>query len=229
MPTTEGNAIGKNVRVDIDGVEVPGWGDGRVSHGAGISVVTVVRLVLPFVLLIPVWLIFIALIPDHHRIGPVLLAAVATVVVPGVRLARWRQLAVATVARFSPESVEMEDRYGSRVHLAWRHIDRIDAVESRFPSPRTIAKAGKIGVRTGARRCIGLIGWGDYEIPHQAPRWLPAYRARLPVDPASGLRKISIPLGAVDPLWESGPMGDRVRRHRPDLFQPAVASGAHPA
>lgn len=199
----------------------------RVARAA--SAVTVVRLFLPFVLLIPVWLIFIAFIPDHHRIGPVLLAVVATVVLPGVRLARWRQLAAATVARFSPDGVEMEGRYGSRVHLAWRHVERIDVVESRFPSPRTIAKAGRIGVRTGARQCIGLVGWGEYEIPHQAPSWLPAHRARLPIDPASGLRKISIPLGAVDPLWEYGPMGDQIRRHRPDLFQPAVAPGTYPA
>ncbi|MEV4895559.1 hypothetical protein AB0K48_39920 [Nonomuraea sp. NPDC055795] len=193
------------------------------------SVATVVRLCLPFALSIPVWLVFIAFIPDHHRIGPALLAAAATVVLPGVRLAWWRRLAAATVARFSPEGVEMEDRYGSRVHLAWRHIERIDVVESRIPSPRTITKAGRIGVRTGARQCVGLVGWGEYEIPPHAPKWLPAHRARLPFDPASGLQKISIPLGAVDPLWENGPMGDRIRRHRPDLFQPAVAPGAHPA
>ncbi|MFI6909431.1 hypothetical protein ACIBKY_49780 [Nonomuraea sp. NPDC050394] len=186
------------------------------------SAVTVVRLSLPFVLLIPVWLVFIALIPDHHRIGPVLLAAVATVVLPGVRLARWWHLAAATVVRLSPDSVEMEDRYGSRVHLAWRHVERIDVVESRIPSPRTITRAGRIGVRTGARQCVGLVGWGEYEIARHAPSWLPAHRARLPIDPASGLRKISIPLGAVDPLWEHGPMGDRIRRFRPDLFQPAV-------
>ncbi|TDE58158.1 hypothetical protein E1295_05980 [Nonomuraea mesophila] len=191
------------------------------------SVATVVRLFLPSVLLIPVWLVFIAFIPDHHRSELVILAAGATVALAGVRLVRWRQMAAATVVRLSTEGVEMEDRYGSRVRLAWRHVERIDVVESGISSTRTITKAGRIGVRTGAGQCIGLVGWGEFEIPHNAPNWLLAHRARLPIDPASGLQRISIPLGVVDPLWEHGPMGDQVRQHRPDLFQPTVAPGTH--
>ena len=42
--------------------------------------------------------------------------------------------------------------------------------------------------------------------------------AREPVEPETGLRSVSIPLGAIDPLWERGPMGDWVRHHRPDLL-----------
>ncbi|MGP4105356.1 hypothetical protein [Nonomuraea sp. KM90] len=193
------------------------------------SVATVVRLLLPSALLIPVWLVFVAFIPDHHRSELMILAAGATVAFAGVRLARWRQMAAATVARLSPEGVEMEDWYGSRVRLAWRHVGRIDVVGSRIPSPRTITKADRIGVRTGARQCIGLVGWGEYETPHHVPNWLLAHRARLPIDPASGLQRISIPLGVVDPLWEHGPMGDQVRQHRPDLFQSTVAPSTHPA
>jgi hypothetical protein len=34
----------------------------------------------------------------------------------------------------------------------------------------------------------------------------------------TGLERLSIPLGTVDPLWEGGPMGDWVRRNSPDLF-----------
>ncbi|GAA3716584.1 hypothetical protein GCM10022224_097770 [Nonomuraea antimicrobica] len=86
-------------------------------------------------------------------------------------------MTAATVAHLSPEGVEMEDWYGSRVRLAWRHVERIDVVGSRIPSPRTITKAGRIGVRTGARQCIGLVGWGEYEIPHNAPDWLLAHRS----------------------------------------------------
>ncbi|WP_090946175.1 hypothetical protein [Nonomuraea jiangxiensis] len=192
------------------------------------SVATVVRLFLPSVLLIPIWLVFIAFIPDR-LIELVFLAAGATVVFAGVRLVRWRQAAAATVARLSSEDVEMEDWYGSRVRLAWRNVERIDVVESRIPSPRTITRAGRIDVRTGARQCIGLVGWGEHEIPHNAPNWLLAHRARLPIDPATGLQRISIPLGVVDPLWEHGPMGAQVRQHRPDLFQSTVAPGTHSA
>ncbi|MCF6467446.1 hypothetical protein FAF44_03330 [Nonomuraea sp. MG754425] len=193
------------------------------------SVATVVRMLLPSVLLIPVWLIFIAFVPDRHNMEAVFLAAGVTVAFAGVRLVRWRLMAAATVARVSPDGVEMGDWYGSRVRLAWRDLERVDVVESRIPSPRTIVKDGRIGVRTGARQCVGLVGWGEYEISHQAPNWLLAHRARLPIDPASGRQRISIPLGVVDPLWEDGPMGDQVRRHRPDLFEPTVASGAPPA
>jgi hypothetical protein len=188
------------------------------------SLATVVRSLLPPVLLLPLWLILIGIIAGRHT-GLMFLAVGAMVVFAGVRLVRWQQVATATVVRLSPDGVEMEDWYGSCVRLAWRHIERIDVVESRIPSPRTVTRAGKVDVRTGARQCIGLVGWGEYEVPRNAPNWLLAHQARLPIDPATGLQEISIPLGAVDPLWERGPMSDQVRHHRPDLFQPTAAPG----
>jgi hypothetical protein len=178
------------------------------------SSAAVARSILPPMLLIPLWP---AVLPDGA-----LLAAAATAVFAVVRLARWQHTAVATVARLSPEGVEMEDWYGSRVRLTWQDIERIEVVASRVPSPRTITGAGRIRVRTGARQCVGLVGRGVYEIPRDAPKWLVAARERASVDPATGLRQVGIPLGVVDPLWERGPMGERVRRHRPDLFEAVV-------
>jgi hypothetical protein len=75
-----------------------------------------------------------------------------------------------------------------------------------------------IRVRTGTRRCVGLVGWGEHEVPLEVPGWMIAHLARTEVDRRTGLERLSIPLGTVDPLWEDGPMGDWVRRNRPDLF-----------
>ncbi|MEU7747923.1 hypothetical protein [Nonomuraea sp. NPDC049158] len=186
------------------------------------SLATAARLLGPLILLVPVCM---ALPGPHVEWG--LTAAGMAMLAIGVRLARHRQMAADTVVRFSAQGVEMEDPYGSRVRLAWRHIECVDVVESRVPSPRTIAEADRIYVRTGTRKCIGVVGWGEYEVSPSAPGWLLGHLDRMPVDPATGLQKLSIPLGAVDPLWEQGPMGDRVRHHRPDLLaddQPWVGS-----
>ncbi|MFI9592241.1 hypothetical protein [Nonomuraea sp. NPDC052265] len=40
-----------------------------------------------------------------------------------------------------------------------------------------------------------------------------------PADPVTGRPEVAIPLGEIDPLWERGPMGDWVRRLRPDLMR----------
>lgn len=185
------------------------------------SVSAIVRLLSPFVLLIPVCLVVKSL--PGPQMDLVFLVAGIAVIAIGVRLARYRQLAADTVVRFSAQGVEMEDAYGSRVRLAWRHIEGIDVVDSRVPSPRTVIRADGTHIRTGTRKCVGVVGWGDYEISPRAPGWLISHLDRMPVDPITGLPKLSIPLGVVDPLWEEGPMGDRVRRHRPDLPQPAGA------
>ncbi|MEV1245412.1 hypothetical protein ACIBO2_02015 [Nonomuraea sp. NPDC050022] len=177
------------------------------------SLATAARLFSPLILLAPVCL----MLPGSHVAWGLAAAGMAIPAI-GVRLARHRQMAADTVVRFSAQGVEMEDAYGSRLRLAWRHIERVDVVESRVPSPRTIAEADRIYVRTGTRKCIGVVGWGEYEISPSAPGWLLCHLERMPVDPVTGLQKLSIPLGVVDPLWEHGPMGDRVRHHRPDLL-----------
>ncbi|WP_433512283.1 hypothetical protein ACQP2T_52460 [Nonomuraea sp. CA-143628] len=185
------------------------------------SLSTIARSLSPFVMLIPISVL--ARSVPGPQIGLVFLAAVMAVIAIGVRLAKYRQMAADTVIRFSAQGVEMEDAYGSRVRLAWRHIEGIDVVDSRVPSPRTITRADGTHVRTGTRKCVGVVGWGEYEISPSAPGWLISHLDRMPVDPIIGLPKLSIPLGVVDPLWEHGPMGDRVRRHRPDLPRPAGA------
>ncbi|MEU7863126.1 hypothetical protein [Nonomuraea sp. NPDC049141] len=166
-------------------------------------------------LLIPVFLLLRSIPGSDIEVG--VIAAAATMIAVGVRLARYWQLAADTVVRFSAQGVEMEDAYGSRVRLAWRHIEGIDVVDSRVPSPRTVIRADGTHIRTGTRKCVGVVGWGEYEISPRAPGWLISHLDRLPVDPVTGLPRLGIPLGVVDPLWEDGPMGDRIRRHRPDL------------
>lgn len=175
------------------------------------------RTLAPFVLLMPLCAALVLIRVPHVGLVVSALGAAAAVVT-GVRLARRRLIARTTTARFSVQGVEMEDGYGGRVQLAWRHIERVGVVDTRVPSPRTVTRGDRIAVRTGARQCVGLVGLGYYEIPPRAPHWLWNHLARMPVDPATGLHEISIPLGAVDPLWEGGPMGEWVRRHRPDLF-----------
>ncbi|MBT2224794.1 hypothetical protein [Nonomuraea sp. NEAU-A123] len=187
----------------------------RMVHEFSLS--TAIRLCTPLVLLIPVFLVLRSIPGSDIEVG--VIAAAATMIAMGVRLARYRQLVTDTVVRFSAQGVEMTDAYGSRVRLAWRNIEGIDVVDSRVPSPHTVIRADGTHIRTGTRKCVGVVGWGEYQLSPRAPGWLISHLDRLPVDPVIGLPKLSIPLGVVDPLWEHGPMGDRVRRQRPDLFR----------
>ncbi|GAA3108293.1 hypothetical protein GCM10020001_027920 [Nonomuraea salmonea] len=71
-----------------------------------------------------------------------------------------------------------------------------------------------------ALRSVGLIGWGERAVPPRIPAWMRDRLARVPVDPATGRPEVTIPLGEFDPVWQRGPMGDWVRRYRPDLMGP---------
>ncbi|MEU8245215.1 hypothetical protein [Nonomuraea sp. NPDC048916] len=190
---------------------------------------TIARLLIPLISLIPMFLVLSPGVLPSRESGVVFglgaMAAIALAIV--VRLVRHERMAANTVVRFSSHGVEMEDPYGSCVRMTWPYIEDIEVVECHTPSPRTIAEPDRIHVRTGARQCIGLTGWGEYEVSLHAPDWLVSHLARSPVDPRTGLQRLSIPLGAVDPLWERGPMGDQVRRHRPDLFAPAQEGPNH--
>ncbi|MFG1945093.1 hypothetical protein [Nonomuraea sp. NPDC048826] len=142
----------------------------------------------------------------------------ATGALVGVLAARYRRMVRDTVVRFSATGVEMADTYGFRLRLKWADIERVDVVESRMVSPRTVGRPGGVRVRAGAMQSLGLVGWGEREVPPRIPRWMRAYLSRVPVDPATGLQWLGIPLGAVEPRWEHSRMGDWVRRHRPDLL-----------
>ncbi len=151
-------------------------------------------------------------------LGGVLAGAACTAALAGVLVVKYRRMVEGTVVRFSPQGVELSDTYGFRLRLAWADIERIDVVESRMAGPRAVGRPGGVRVRAGAMRSVGLVGWGSRVLPTRVPRWMRDHLARVPVHPGSGLQWLGIPLGALDPLWERGPMGDLVRRHRPDLM-----------
>ncbi|WP_336206016.1 hypothetical protein [Nonomuraea sp. LPB2021202275-12-8] len=147
-----------------------------------------------------------------------IIGVAGTVALVGVLVVKHRRMVEGTVVRFSERGVEMADTYGFVLRLGWPHIARVDAVESRMASSRTVGRPGGVRVRAGAMQSVGLVGWGEREVPARMPRWMREHLARVPVDPDTGLQWLGIPLGAVDPLWERGPMGGWVRRHRPDLL-----------
>jgi hypothetical protein len=180
---------------------------------------------LPLVLIFPATLMISLFFTDSGFIG-LLFAAGVTAALVGVLLDKHRRMVAGTVARFSPQGVEMEDVYGTCLRLSWPHADRVDVVESRLASSRTIGRPGGIRVRTGAMQCVGLVGWGERDLSLRVPGWMRVHLTREPVDPETGLQWLSIPLGAIDPLWERGPMGDWVRHHRPDLLTCPETAGA---
>ncbi|SEG93943.1 hypothetical protein SAMN05444920_108240 [Nonomuraea solani] len=150
--------------------------------------------------------------------GGIAVGALATAALVAVLAAKYRRLTTGTVARFSADGVELTDSHGFRVNLRWPDITRIDVVDTQLANPRRVGRPG--GARAGVRplRSAGLIGWGERVVPPRIPGWMRERLSRVPVDPASGRPEVSIPLGEFDPLWERGPMGDWVRRHRPDLM-----------
>ncbi|MFG1686651.1 hypothetical protein ACGFNP_41250 [Nonomuraea sp. NPDC049269] len=177
----------------------------------------VAPLLMPLVLFFPVCLLLGAILTGSSIAG-VLIGLLGVGALVGVLAVKHRRMVAGTVVRFSPQGVELADAYGFRLRLEWARMERIDVVESRMASPRTIGRLGGVRVRAGALRSAGLIGWGTREVPPRVPRWMRAQLAGVPVDPRTGLQRLGIPLGAIDPLWERGPMGDWVRRHRPDLL-----------
>ncbi|HUR05314.1 MAG TPA: hypothetical protein VM347_22410 [Nonomuraea sp.] len=172
---------------------------------------------MPLVLFFPVCLLLGAILTGSSVAG-VLMGILGVGALVGVLAVKYHRMVAGTVVRFSSQGVELEDTYGFRLRLEWARMERIDVVESRMASPRTLGRLGGVRVRAGALRSAGLIGWGTREVPPSVPRWMRAQLAGVPVDPRTGLQWLGIPLGAIDPLWERGPMGDWVRRQRPDLL-----------
>ncbi|MEV0378556.1 hypothetical protein [Nonomuraea sp. NPDC050643] len=150
--------------------------------------------------------------------GGVAIGALATAALLAALAVKHRRLTAGTVARFSADGVELTDALGFRVRLRWPDIARIDIVDTRLASPRRIGRPGGARVRVQPLRSVGLIGWGERTVPPRIPGWMRDRLSRVPTDPATGRPEVAIPLGEFDPLWERGPMGDWVRRHRPDLM-----------
>jgi hypothetical protein len=171
----------------------------------------------PLVLFFAVCLLLGAIFTNSTPLG-VLIGALATAALLAVLVAKHRRLASGTVVRFAPDGVELSDSYGFRVRLRWPDITRIDVVDTQLANPRRIGRPGGLQVRAQALRSVGLIGWGERTVPPRVPGWMRDRLARVPVEPDTGRPEVAIPLGEFDPLWERGPMGDWVRRHRPDLM-----------
>ncbi|TMR21576.1 hypothetical protein ETD86_14845 [Nonomuraea turkmeniaca] len=171
----------------------------------------------PLVLYFAICLLLSAILTGNTALGMVI-GALATAALVAVLAAKHRRLALGTVVRFSADGVELTDSYGFRVRLRWPDITRIDVVHTQMANPRTIGRLGAVRVRTGGLRSTGLVGWGERITPPRIPAWLRDRLARVPVEPATGRPEVTIPLGELDPQWVSGPMGDWIRRHRPDLM-----------
>ncbi|PTM56826.1 hypothetical protein [Desmospora activa] len=127
---------------------------------------------------------------------------------------------LSTVLRMSPAGVEWWDDYGFHVRLRWERIVRIGEVHTEMTKP-----GASVGTPSGTQLTVqpwrnsGLIGWGEQQqIPENTPKWVKDLLARAPRDPDTGAPEVAIPLAGLDDRWMEGPMGDWVRRYRPDLF-----------
>ncbi|WP_260477904.1 ATP-binding protein [Nonomuraea sp. WAC 01424] len=172
----------------------------------------------PLVLFFAVCLLLGAVLTGSSALG-VVIGALATAALFGVLAVKHRRLVAGTVVRFSDEGVELADSRGFRVRLRWPDLTRIDVVDTQLADPRSMGRPGGARVRVQALRSVGLVGWGERTLPPRVPGWMRERLARVPADPATGRPEVAIPLGEIDPLWERGPMGDWVRRHRPDLMR----------
>ncbi|WP_327089871.1 hypothetical protein OIE66_04425 [Nonomuraea sp. NBC_01738] len=170
----------------------------------------------PLLLFFLVCLLLGAIATGSTPLGTVIGLACAGALL-AVVAAKHRRLVTGTVVRFTDEAVELSDAYGFRVRLRWPDITRIDAVDTRVAAPGAIGRRGGLRVRARPLRATGLVGWGERETPARIPRWMRDRLAAAPVDPVTGRPEVAIPLGELDPLWERGPMGAWIRRHRPDL------------
>lgn len=171
----------------------------------------------PLVLFFAVCLLLGAIFTGSTALGAVV-GALATAALLAVLAAKHRRLASGTVVRFSADGVELTDSYGFRVRLRWPDVTRIDVVDTQLAGPRTIGRPGGVRVRVQPLRSVGLVGWGERTVPPRVPGWVRDRLASVPVDPATGRPEVAIPLGEFDALWQNGPMGGWVRRHRPDLL-----------
>ncbi|MFI6298106.1 hypothetical protein ACIBEJ_41400 [Nonomuraea sp. NPDC050790] len=163
-------------------------------------------------------LLLLGAILTGSTVGGVLVGLAGVAVLAGVLVVKHRRLVSGTVVRFSGEGVSLSDAHGFSVRLLWGDITRVGVVETQSADPRWIGRRGGMRVRTQPLRATGIIGWGTRRTPERVPGWMRRRLAAAPVDPATGRSEVAIPLGELDPLWERGPMGAWIRRHRPDLL-----------
>jgi hypothetical protein len=186
------------------------------------------RMVLPFVFMLVFFFAVMLLLGSIFTglIGGIAIAAVATGVMVGVLYYKFDRMRRGTVVRFSEYGVELSDKLGFHVTLAWRDITRIGQVNTQMANPGAI-ESGDVSVSVGAIRSQGVIGWGYRSVPPRAPGWMRENLANQPRSPVDGRPLVAIPLGGIDPNWLHGPMAQWIRLYRPDLLGGAQPQ-AHP-
>lgn len=182
-------------------------------------------MVLPFVLLLAFFAVVVSLLASVFAglLGGIAIAVAATGVMVAVLYAKFARMRTGTVVRFSEYGVELSDKLGFHVRLAWRDITHIGQVNTQMADPSEIDGGGDISVGVGAMKSQGILGWGDRVIPPKAPDWMRENLSAQPRNPADGRPLVAIPLGGIDPNWLNGAMGQWMRQYRPDLL------GGYPA
>jgi hypothetical protein len=184
-------------------------------------------------LVAPLIVVFVLLVLLGSLSGNVIiglgLGVVGTAALGGILTRRLSSGVGTTVLRTSPAGIELLDGQGFGFLVRWRdvtEVGQVSAVLSGQPlMPADLVERAAEGGDAGT----GLIGQGSRVIPD--PETLPRYlRRRLPPQRADApLTPVAVPLGAIDPGWKDGAIGDAVRRHRPDLLAPTPGSPPAPA
>lgn len=167
-------------------------------------------------------------------LGYIVGGPVASVVIPVVII-----VAVVGLSRYASRSqglrmsaygVELLRRDGGIVRMRWPDIEQIAVVAQRGRSivaPYGIARAAagaSMSAYMAANTGPGLLGRGESLTPAEAQQqrqqgsaWL-TYRQTLD---QFGLRLV-----VIDRDWLNGPIGDWIRRYRPDLLPPVPSRAA---
>src|SRR5262245_61719475 len=187
------------------------------------------RMVLPFVFMLVFFFAVMLLLASIFAglIGGIAIAVAATGALVVVLYLKFTRVKKGTVVRFSEYGVELSDKLGFRVTLAWQDITKIGQVNTQMANPEAI-ESGDVTASIGAMRSQGVIGWGHRTVPARAPGWMRENLANQPKNPTDGRPLVAIPLGGIDPNWLRGPMAQWIRLYRPDLLgggQPQAAQG----
>lgn len=177
------------------------------------------RMVLPFVLVLALFFVIMLTLGSIFAgtAGGIAVAVVSTGGLVGILYSKFNRLKKGTVVRFSEYGVELSDKLGFHVTIAWPDITKIGQVNTQMANPGAI-ESGDLSVSVGAMRSQGVIGWGHRTVPPRTPAWLRENLAKQPTNPVDGRPLVAIPLGGIDPNWLHGPMAQWIRLYRPDLL-----------
>lgn len=175
-------------------------------------------LVVPLVFLFVIMLALGSALFGGEVGGGIFAAVVLCGALVGIQYAKFVRMQEGTVLRFSERGIELTDTKGWRVSLSWPDMTHVGPVLTQTVNPKAMGVPGGVQVSAGPSRSIGISGWGERVIPPSAPRWQREMLASAPRNPADGRSMVAIPLGDIDPGWTSGPMGQWLRRYRPDLL-----------